>query len=419
MKSYIIKGGKKLEGEVKISGSKNAALPILAATILNKGTTILENVPKIKDTEVMLEILEYLGCKVHKKSDKIIINSENIEQSEIPEELMRKMRSSIVLAGSIISRKGRVKLSYPGGCDIGSRPIDLHLKGFKKLGINITENYGYIVCECDKITTAEIHLDFPSVGATENIILASVLGEEKVIIKNAALEPEIIDLQNFLNEMGANIIGAGTSNIEIIGVKKLKNITYKIMPDRIETGTMMCIAAATNGKILIKDVIPDHIVPVIEKLKECKCNILVGKNDIFIEGPKRLNCTNIKTMPYPGFPTDMQSIFGAMLITARGTSVITENIFENRFKYISELKRMGAKITIEGQNAIIRGVKKIYPAEVRSTDLRGGAALTLAGLVTEGTTKINNIEYILRGYEDFDKKLNSLGANIKIREGED
>lgn len=418
MKSYIIEGGRKLEGEVKVSGSKNAALPILAATILNKGTTILENVPKIKDTEVMLEILEYLGCKVHKKHDKIIINSENVEKNEIPEELMRKMRSSIVLAGSILGRNKKVKFSCPGGCDIGSRPIDLHLKGFKKLGINIAENYGYIVCEYDKINTSEIHLDFPSVGATENIMLASVFSEGKVTIKNAALEPEIVDLQNFLNKIGAKISGAGTSNIEIIGVKELKSSSYKIMPDRIEAGTMMCIAAATNSKILIKDVIPDHITPVIEKLKECKCNILVGKNDIFIEGPKRINCINIKTMPYPGFPTDMQSIFGAMLATARGTSIITENIFENRFKYISELNRMGAKITIEGKNAIIRGVKKLYSAEVISTDLRGGAALTLAGLVAEGTTKINNIEYILRGYENLDKKLNSLGANIQIREGE-
>lgn len=419
MKSYIIEGGKRLEGEIKVSGSKNSALPILAATILNKGVTILENVPKIKDTEVMLEILQYLGCKVHKESDKIIINSENVEKNEIPEELMRKMRSSIVLAGSIIGRKGKVRFSYPGGCDIGSRPIDLHLKGFKKLGINLIENYGYIVCECDKIISTEIHLDFPSVGATENIMLASVLSQEKVTIKNAALEPEIVDLQIFLNKMGAKISGAGTSNVEIIGVERLKNATYRIMPDRIETGTIMCIAAATNSKILIKDVIPEHIVPVIEKLKECKCNILVGKNDIFIEGPKRLNCTSIRTMPYPGFPTDMQSIFGAMLTTARGTSVITENIFENRYKYISELKRMGARITIEGQNAIIRGVKRLYPAEVRSTDLRGGAALTLAGLSTVGITRINNIEYILRGYDNLDKKLNNLGANIQIREGED
>ena len=418
MSSYIIEGGKRLEGEVEVSGSKNASLPILASTILNGGTTKLYNVPEIRDTKITQEILKFLGCTVKKNKKKIEVNSKEMHKKEIPEHLMHQMRSTVILAGAILGRFKEVTFSYPGGCDIGARPIDLHLKSFEKLGINITENAGFIVCKCDKIIGANIDLDFPSVGATENIILASVFAEGETNITNAAMEPEIIDLANCLNRMGAKIEGAGTSNVKIIGVQKLKDISYNIMPDRIEAGSLLCMVATTGGKVTLNNVILEHISPIISKLEECGCKIEKEKHRIFLEAPKRLKAVDIKTMPYPGFPTDMQSVFASMLTTAKGTSVIIENIFENRFKYMTELKKMGAKITTEGKTAIIKGVKKLSGAKVNSTDLRGGAALVTAALASKGKTEITNIEYILRGYENLDRKLNRLGANISVKEGE-
>ena len=418
MKSYIVEGGHCLKGEVSVSGSKNAALPIIAATLLNRGISTLYHVPKIHDTKIMLEILEILGCQIHINSDKIVIDSSKVDRYEIPECLMREMRSSVILAGAIIGRYKRARFSYPGGCDIGARPIDLHLEAFKKMGIEIEEESGFIHCSCDKITGAEIALDFPSVGATENIILAAVLAEGKTVIKNAAMEPEIIDLQNFLNEMGACVSGAGTKEIEIIGVSELHQVTYKVMPDRIEAGTLLCAAAITGGDVVIKEVNTDHLTPVIHKLEECGCEFQIFPEELYIKAPQRLKAVDIKTMPYPGFPTDMQSIFSSILTNAKGTSVIIENIFENRYKYTSELKRMGAKITIEGKTVVIKGVKKLSGTSVNSTDLRGGAALVIAGLVAKGETKINHIEYILRGYENLDEKLRKLGANIRKEEGE-
>lgn len=289
----------------------------------------------------------------------------------------------------------------------------MHLKAFEKLGININKNYGNITCTCDKIEGEKINLDFPSVGATENAILASCLAEGKTTITNSAREPEIIDLQEMLNKMGAKIKGAGTDIIEIEGVKKLKDVSYNIMPDRIETGTFLCMAAMTGGNIKLKEVEPNHITPIIHKLKETGSKIKVGKNEIEIQAPKRLKAVDIKTMPYPGFPTDMQSIFATALTLAKGTSMIVENLFENRYKYTQELIRMGAKITIEGKTAVIKGVRKLYGANVKATDLRGGAALVMAGIAAKGSTKIENIEYILRGYESFDEKLKSLGVDIK------
>ena len=414
MASYIIKGGEKLEGIVKISGSKNAALPILAATVLNVGKTTLYNVPNIQDTQMMFKILETLGGKVEKKNNKIIIDTSKINKFEIPEELMHKMRSSVILAGALLGRYKKAIFSYPGGCDIGSRPIDLHLRSFEKLGINVVQNYGNIICDAEKIKGEKIDLDFPSVGATENAILASVLAEGITTITNAAREPEIIDLQNFLNKMGAKIIGAGTNEIQITGVKKLKDISYNIMPDRIETGSFLCFAAATKGNIILENVNATHITPIISKLEEAECKIETSKNKIKIIAPKKLKAIDIKTMPYPGFPTDMQSVFSAMLTTAKGTSIIVENIFENRFKYTQELNKMGAKITVEGKSAIIRGVRKLYGANVKATDLRGGAALVLAGLSAKGVTKVDDIEYILRGYENFDKKLRNINADIQM-----
>ena len=418
MPSYIIEGGKRLEGEVSVSGSKNASLPILASTILNAGTTKLYNVPEIRDTKITQEILKFLGCKVKKNKGKIEIDSKEMNKKEIPEHLMHQMRSTVILAGAILGRFKEVTFSYPGGCDIGARPIDLHLKSFEKLGINIVENAGFIICKCDKIVGANIDLDFPSVGATENIILASVYAEGITNITNAAMEPEIVDLCNCLNKMGAKIEGAGTSNIKIIGVEKLKDISYNIMPDRIEAGSLLCMVAITGGKLKLNNVIIDNISPIINKLEEAGCKILKEKNSIYMEAPKKLKSVDIKTMPYPGFPTDMQSVFASMLTMAKGTSVIVENIFENRYKYMSELKKMGAKVTVEGKTAIVKGVRKLSGARVFSTDLRGGAALVTAALAAKGKTEVLNIEYILRGYEGLDKKLKMLGANITLKEGE-
>ena len=380
---------------------------------MNSDINRLYNVPKIHDTQITLEILKILGCKIKKNSGKIEINSRYINKTEIPENLMRQMRSTVILAGALLGRFKKVTFSYPGGCEIGSRPIDLHLSAFRKMGIQVEETAGFIKCSCDKITAADINLDFPSVGATENIILAAVLADGTTTINNSAMEPEIIDLANCLNKMGAKIKGAGTNVIKITGVTKLKGTGYKVMPDRIETGTFLCAAAITGGKIKVNNIIPEHVVPVIHKLQEAGCEIEVEKNYIILEAPKKLKAIEIKTMPYPGFPTDMQQIFGAVLCLAKGTSDIIENIFENRFKYRNELIRMGAKIKIEGKTAVITGVRKLSGTTVEGHDLRGGAALILAGLAAKGKTNVENIEYVLRGYENIDRKLNMLGANIK------
>ncbi len=416
MSSYIIKGGNKLEGTVTISGSKNAALPIIAGCILNKGKTILYNVPNIHDTQMMYEIIKILGGTVQKKKNKVIIDTSKISKYEIPDILMHKMRSSVIIVGAILGRYRTATFSYPGGCDIGARPIDLHLKAFEKLGVSMSKSYGKITCECLEkgVIGNKIDLDFPSVGATENSILASVLAKGKTVITNAAREPEIVDLQEFLNKMGAKIEGAGTDKIEIEGVRELKEISYNIMPDRIETGTFLCLAAITGGKLQIEKTNPNHVTPVISKLEEAGCYIEVQKEKIKIEAPKRLKSIDIKTMPYPGFPTDMQSIMAATFTVAKGTTLIVENIFESRYKYVQELNKMGAKITVEGKSAIIRGTRKLYGANIKATDLRGGAALVLAGLVAKGITVIENIEYILRGYEGFDEKIRKLGGNIEI-----
>ncbi len=414
MSKFIIQGGKKLEGEINISGSKNAALPIIAATVLNSGTTTLYNVPDIQDVNTMFEILKKIGAIIKRKNNKIIINTNKIHIYEIPDDLMRQMRSSVILAGALLGKYHKAKFSCPGGCDIGSRPIDLHLKGFEKLGVNIKEEYGEIYCDAEKIIGTQIHLDFPSVGATENIILAACLGEGSTVITNAAREPEIEDMIKYLNKMGAKINGAGTDKIEIIGVKRLSEVSYNIMPDRIEAGTYLVAGAITSGNIKLLNVDSQHIEPILNKLDEANCKLNINKNEIEIIAPKRVKSVDIKTMPYPGFPTDMQSIFGALLITAKGTSVITENIFESRYKYAQELIRMGAKINVEGRTAIIKGTKRIQGANVIATDLRGGASLVIAGLYAKGVTQVDNIHYILRGYEKMDEKLKKLGAKIYI-----
>lgn len=417
MKKFVIEGGRRLEGTTYVSGSKNASLPIIAATLLNKGINKLYNVPNIHDTKMMFKILEGLGCKIKKTNGKIIIDSRNITNYEIPDNLMSQMRSSVIIAGALLSRSKKVTFTYPGGCDIGSRPIDLHIKSFEKLGVNVKEEFGELVCMADEIVGTDINLDFPSVGATENIMLASVLAKGTTKINNAAMEPEIIDLQNALNSMGAKVSGAGTNNIIIKGVEKLKDLSYNIIPDRIEAGTLLCATAITGGNITLKKVIPEHIDTLIKKLEEMDCEISISKNEIILKSPKRLKAVDIKTLPYPGFPTDLQSILGSVLTVTKGTSIIIENIFENRYKYLNELTKMGAKTTIEGRTAVIKGIKRLNKANVKATDLRGGAALVIAALNAKGRTYIDNIEYILRGYENLDLKLRSLGANIYIEEG--
>lgn len=416
MKKYIIEGGKKLEGTTYVSGSKNASLPIIAATLLNGGINKLYNVPNIHDTKMMYKILEILGCKIKKNNGKIIIDSRHLNNSEIPEELMQEMRSSVIIVGALIARRKEAIFTYPGGCDIGSRPIDLHIKAFEKLGIDVKEESGYIHCKANEIIGNDIGLDFPSVGATENIMLASIFAKGTTRIINAAMEPEIIDLQNALNSMGAKISGAGTNNIIIKGVEKLKDLSYNIIPDRIEAGTLLCAAAITGGNIKLTKVVPEHIQTLTNKLEEMGCILDIQKNQIMLKAPKRLKPVDIKTLPYPGFPTDMQSILATTLSIAKGTSIVVENIFENRYKYATELNKMGAKITIEGKTAIIKGVRRLNKANVKATDLRGGAALVLAGLNAKGRTTIENIEYVLRGYENLDKKLSSLGANIHVED---
>lgn len=412
MLSYIIQGGKKLQGTVSASGSKNAALPIIATAILNPEPVTLYNIPNIEDTKITLDILKILGCKITNERGKITICSKNMNNTYIPKELMHKLRSTVVLAGAIIGRFKKATFSYPGGCNIGARPIDIHLDSFKKLGINIDERDEHIFCSCDNITGKRIKLKFPSVGATENIILASVYAKGATHITNAAKEPEIKDLAKCLNSMGAQIYGAGTSEITIFGVKKLHTAKYKIMSDRIETGTLLCAVASTGGNITVENTDPENLLTVLYSLKEMGCKIIINRDKISLKAPNKLKAIKVVTEPYPGFPTDMQPIMGAILTKAEGKSIITENIFENRFKYADELIRMGANIIKEDKTLQINGVKKLFGKGVMSKDLRGGAALVIAGLISEGETRVENIEYILRGYENLDEKLKVLGANI-------
>lgn len=414
MAKYLINGGRKLGGKLKISGAKNAVLPILAASVINGKENVIKGYPNLRDVNTMIKILRSIGCKVTKESDAIIVNSENISSFEISEDLVREMRSSIFLMGPMLSRCGKIKVSYPGGCEIGPRPIDLHLKGLREMGVKISEAHGFLECEVDTLKGSEIHLDYPSVGATENIMLAAVLAEGTTIIRNAAKEPEIIDLQNFLNAMGANIYGAGTSVIQIDGVGNLSSVEHTIMPDRIVAGTILVAAAITNSEITIENVVSDHLVSVLAKLKEVGCMLLEDNNKIRIIAPEILKSVDIiRTLPYPGFPTDMQAQFVSLLSIAKGTSIVTETVFENRFKHTEELIRMGAKIKVDGRVAVIKGVEKLTGATVSAKDLRGGAALVLSGLCGEGSTIVENIKHIERGYDNLDQMLRSLGADIR------
>ncbi|WP_099190270.1 UDP-N-acetylglucosamine 1-carboxyvinyltransferase [Tepidibacter mesophilus] len=416
MSKIVVRKSQPLKGTVKVNGAKNAVLPIIAATLLANGTSVLKGVPNLRDVHVISDLLRHLGAKVEYNEDVLTVDATNIDTCEAPYELVRKMRASFLVMGPLLARFQSSKISMPGGCAIGTRPIDLHLKGFKSLGAQIEMDHGFIEAKADKLVGTKLYLDFPSVGATENIMMAAVFAEGTTIIENVAEEPEIVDLANFLNEMGANVKGAGTNTIKIKGVKELKGATHTVIPDRIEAGTYMVAAAITKGDVLIDNVLIDHLKPTIAKLKEVGCEVYEMDNAVRVIGPNEIKPTDIKTLPHPGFPTDMQSQFMALLSVAKGTGVVIETVFENRFMNVPELNRMGANIKIEGRSAVVQGVGQLQGSTVNATDLRAGAALILAGLVSEGETVIGDTYHIFRGYVDIDKKLNALGANIEIIE---
>lgn len=415
MSKYIINGNKSLHGKVEIESAKNSILPILAGCILCNGEVVLHKIPKFLDILNMLKILEYIGIKSHWENDNLILLCNNFTNHDVCHELASPIRSSIFTMGALLGRFHRAKMSYPGGCDIGLRPIDLHLKGLRDLGVRIVERHGYIYCNADNISCGRVFLSFPSVGATENIILASVLNKGKTEIFNCAKEPEIVDLQNFLNSCGAKISGAGTNVIEIIGVDSLSSTHYTPIPDRIIAGTYLVAGAICGGEIEVIGAKKEHNESLINILQNAGCKLKFYDNSIALYSNKKLHSTAIiETMPYPEFPTDLQPIISILQCVADGTSVIIENLFETRSKHFAELKKMGAKIVVNNRTAIISGVNTLYGATVKATDLRAGAGLTLAGLVAEGYTTVEDIEHILRGYENFDKKLKNLGADIEI-----
>jgi len=416
MAHILVKKSQPLKGNVRISGAKNAVLPIIAATLLADGVTVLKGVPNLRDVHVMSDLLRHLGAKVDFQGETLTVDATNITTFEAPYELVSKMRASFLVMGPLLARFKHSKISMPGGCAIGTRPIDLHLKGFKAMGAEIDMDHGYVEANAEKLVGSKIYLDFPSVGATENIIMAAALAEGTTIIENAAEEPEIVDLANFINEIGGKVKGAGTNTIKITGISSLKGAEHTVIPDRIEAGTYMVAAAITKGDIVLENVIPDHLKPMMAKLIEVGCKVEEGENSIRVIGPDRILPTDIKTMPHPGFPTDLQSPFMAMLSVAEGNSMVIETVFENRFMNVPELNRMGADIKIEGKSAVIKGVKSLEGSNVVATDLRAGAALILSGLVAEGDTKISEIYHVERGYVDIVGKLTNLGANIQIVE---
>lgn len=417
MAKYVIEGGKRLEGEICIDGAKNAALPIIAATILSGKESVIHNCPNISDVKTMVEILRHLGCTVIWNNKTLIINSMNIDRYDVPDRLVRKMRSSIIVLGALLGRFRQGQVSYPGGCPLGARPIDLHLKAFKDMGVGIVEDHGFIICKESVLRGAKIHLDFPSVGATENIMLAAVLAKGTTTIHNAAKEPEIKDLQDFLNDMGAKIKGSGSDTIIIEGVEKLNGAEFSVMPDRIIAGTYLVAGAMNKGEITLTNVDPNHLTSITSKLRETGCCIIEKNDEIYLRSPDVLKSIDlIRTLPYPGFPTDMQAQFMALLTTAKGTSVIQETVFESRYKHAIELIRLGANIKLEGRIAIIKGVSSLQGATVEANDLRGGAALVLAGLIADGITEVRNIEHINRGYSNLVQDMQLLGAKIYAKE---
>ncbi len=418
MSKFVIRGGGRLEGEIDVQGAKNAVLPILAATILNGEKNVIYNCPELRDVKITIEVLKDLGCRVKRQGRILVVESDNISDCKIADELMRQMRSSIIFLGAIISRCKKAVVSMPGGCEIGNRPIDLHLKALKKLGVEITEAHGYINCEAPNLHGDNIQLDFPSVGATENIMLAACMADGVTVVNNAAREPEIVDLAMFLNRMGAKISGAGTDVIRIEGVQKLYGVEHTIMPDRIVAATYLAAAAVTGGSIILRNADPSHMSAMIHALKDMGCRIYSEKSRLILNAPHNglKNADKLQTMPYPGFPTDIQSPFMALAAVADGTTMFVENIFENRYQHVEELIRMGADIKVDGRVAVVQGVPRLSGANVVAKELRGGAALVIAGLAADGITEIENIKYIDRGYEAIEKYLSVCGADIRREE---
>lgn len=414
MEQYIIKGGIPLVGEVEIAGAKNAALPILSAAIMSDETVTLENLPDVNDINVLIESIEKIGARVVRLDRHTVkINGSSIRSCSVDYESIKKIRASYYLLGALLGKYKEAEVPLPGGCNIGSRPIDQHLKGFRAIGADVSISRGNIVARCERMHGAHIFLDVVSVGATINIMMAASRAEGRTIIENAAKEPHVVDAANFLNSMGADIKGAGTDVIRIKGVPRFHGCTYSIVPDMIEAGTYMFAAAATKGDVVLKNVIPKHLEAITAKLNEIGCEVEEGDDSVRVVASKRVTRTHVKTLPYPGYPTDMQPQISAVLALGQGTSIVTESIFENRFKYVDELSRMGANIKVEGNTAIIDGVSQLTGARVSSPDLRAGAALVIAGLAADGFTIVDDIVYIQRGYEDFDSKLRALGAEIR------
>ena len=413
MEQYVVKGGVPLRGEVSIGGAKNAALGILAAAIMTDETVTIENVPNVRDTRVLLQAIEGIGAKVkYIYNNTVQINGGSISDLNVEYEYIRKIRASYYLLGALLGKYKESNVALPGGCNIRSRPIDQHLKGFKALGAKVNIDHGVVSAKAENLVGGHIYFDVVTVGATINLMMASCMAEGETILENAAKEPHIVDVANFLNAMGANIKGAGTDVIRIKGVNRLHGCTYSIIPDQIEAGTFMMAAAATRGDIVIKDVIPKHLESITAKLLEMGCKLVEGDDWIRVIAEGEVGSTNVKTLPYPGFPTDMQPQIAVALALAKGSSMVTESIFENRFKYVDELNRMGAKIKVEGNTAYIEGVEKFTSAQLSAPDLRAGAALVIAALAADGISQIDDIEYIQRGYEDFEGKLSALGAII-------
>ena len=414
MEQYVIKGGNPLVGEVEIGGAKNAALGILAAAIMTDETVIIDNLPNVRDINVLLSAMEGIGAKIERLGEhRVKINGSLIHDLSVDYEYINKIRASYYLLGALLGKYKKAEVAFPGGCAIGTRPIDLHLKGFRALGADVDIQHGLISATAEHLVGNHIYLDKVSVGATINIMMAASMAEGKTIIENAAKEPHVVDVANFLNSMGANIRGAGTDVIRIVGVEKLHKTEYSIIPDQIEAGTFMFAAAATKGDVTVKNVIPKHLEATTAKLIEAGCEVEEFDDAVRVVSSKPLRHTQVTTLAYPGFPTDMQPQMAVVLGIAQGTSTVTESIFENRFKYVDELTRMGADIKVESNIAIINGVKNYTGARVSAPDLRAGAALVIAGLSAEGITTVDDIYFIERGYEDFDKKLQSLGAQIE------
>lgn len=414
MEKLVIRGGKPLEGTVRVSGAKNAVLPIIVASMLGTTESVLTEIPKLDDVHTVCEVISSLGVHISQPEEgTLVIDASQLTSTAAPYDLVRRMRASFLVMGPLLARKGRAKISLPGGCSIGARPIDLHLKAFEAMGAVIHLENGDIEASVEGgLKGAQIYLDFPSVGATENVLMAASLAEGKTVLENAAEEPEIVDLATYLNSMGANIRGAGTNVIRIEGVKELHGATHAVIPDRIEAGTFMVGAAMTGGNVYVENALSEHLKPLVAKLKEVGATVEEDIDGIRVIGHKPLRPADIKTLPYPGFPTDMQAQFMALTTICEGTSVITETVFENRFMHVDEFKRMGAKIRIEGRSAIVEGVAKLKGADVNATDLRAGAALVLAGLVAEGKTKVGYLYHIDRGYDNLVQKLQRLGADI-------